>query len=585
MRRNGASASDGDDGTALGDLAAVRRGGGPGPRGDGSKGRIVLMFVLCALLYGAIGVRLVALGLAEPSAETAFRVSPQDEVQAARPDIVDRRGEVLATDLATASLYAEPRNVIDVDEAVELLSGALPDLDVDELRRDLSSGRGFVWLKREITARKREEIHDLGLPGIGFLTETRRFYPGGRTVGHVVGHVNVDNAGIAGLEKAIDSDGLRALQAAGLARKGTAMAPVAVSLDLRVQHAVRDELTRAIERYRALAAVGIVLDARTFEVVAMASLPDYDPNNPAEALDPVRMNRAMTGVFELGSVFKTFTLASALDAGIANMATRVDASRPLSIGKFTIRDFHAKNRVMTLAEVFKFSSNVGTAKFALMLGPERQKAYIEALGMMDPLPTELPESARPLVPPRWPKVTQATVSFGHGLAVTPMHAAVAAAAVLNGGIYAPPTFYPRSEAETMAVGKRVLRQSTSEAMRALFALNAAEGSGRNARVPGYNVGGKTGTAEKAVKGGYARDKRLNSFLAAFPIDDPQYVVLVVIDEPKPVAGERYATAGLNAAPTVANIVSRIGPMLAVAPRFEDDDAVERAITVAYQEAE
>lgn len=555
------------------------------PMRDGTKGRIALIFAACAMLYVAIGVRLVTLGMADPVAAGGFLVSPQDEVQAARPDIVDRRGEVLATDLATASLYAEPRNIIDVDEAVTLLTGVLPDLDEEELRADLSTDRGFVWLKREIPARTREAVHDLGIPGIGFLTETRRFYPGGRTVGHVVGHVNIDNEGIAGLEKAIDGGGLSALQAVGLARKGRSIAPVRLSLDLRVQHAVRDELTRAMERYKAMASVGVVLDAKTLEVVAMSSLPDYDPNNPAEALDPVRMNRAMTGVFELGSVFKTFTIAAALDAGVVNMSSTVDARYPLQIGKYSIKDFHAKSRVLTVPEVFKYSSNIGTAKVALAMGAERQKAYLRALGMFDAVSSELPETARPLVPPSWPKVTAATVSFGHGLAVTPMHAAAAAAAVLNGGIYASPTFYPRSEAEMMAVGRRVISQRASLSMRELFALNAAEGSGRRARVPGYNVGGKTGTAEKASKGGYARDKRLNSFLAAFPIDDPKYVVLVVIDEPKPEEGERYATAGMNAAPTVANIISRIGPMLDVAPRFENDDVVERAITVAYQDSE
>lgn len=550
---------------------------------QGTRGRIALMIVACAALHAIIGARLVTLGMAEGLAADGLALSPQDEVQAARPDIVDRNGEVLATDLATASLYAEPRNIINVDEAVEQLAGVLPELDPAALRKDLSTDRGFVWLKREISARRRQEIHDLGIPGVGFLTETRRFYPGGPTVGHIVGHVNVDNAGIAGLEKAIDGDGLSALQAAGLARKGMALAPVQLSVDLRVQHAVRDELTRAMERYRALAAVGIVLDAKTLEVVAMSSLPDYDPNNPVEALEDVRMNRAMAGVFELGSVFKTFTIAMALDAGVVGLGDSVDARYPLSIGRHTIRDFHAKSRVLTVPEVFKYSSNIGTAKIALAVGAERMQAYLKAFGMFDRIGSELPEAALPLVPSQWPKVTQATVSFGHGLAVTPMHAAAAAAAILNGGVYAAPTFYPRSEAETMAVGRRVLSREASEAMRRLFALNAAEGSGKRAQVPGYDVGGKTGTAEKVVRGSYSGDKRLNSFLAAFPIDDPQYVILVVLDEPKPEDGQSAATAGLNAAPTVANIVSRIGPMLAITPRFENDDAVARAITVAYQD--
>ncbi|MEO1102813.1 MAG: penicillin-binding protein 2 [Pseudomonadota bacterium] len=549
---------------------------------NGAKGRIVLAILGCVAIYGLIGTRLVALGM-EPERTFGPTMSPQDSVQAARPEIVDRNGEVLATDLATASLYAEPRNITDVDEAVELLTTVLPELDAGKLRKDLSSGRGFVWLKREISAQLREQVHDLGIPGIGFLTETRRFYPGGPSVGHIVGHVNVDNAGIAGLEQSIDRSGLRALQAVGLARKGRSMAPVRLSLDLRVQHAVRDELTRAMERYRAKAAVGIVLDADTLEVVAMSSLPDYDPNQPSQALDEKRMNRALTGVFELGSIFKTFTLASALDAGAVQMSQQVDARFPMTIGRFTIRDFHAKSRWLTVREVFKYSSNIGTAKIARALGKPGQQAYLKAFGMFDRVKTELPEAARPLVPQRWPDITAATVSYGHGMAVTPMHAAAAAAASLNGGIYATPTFYPRTAEETARMGRRVISAETSRKVRELFYINAQEGSGRRARVPGYNVGGKTGTAEKAVRGGYDTDKRINSFLAAFPIDSPEYVMLVVLDEPKPEPGQTAATAGLNAAPTVANIISRIGPMLGVTPRFENDDPVARAVEVAYQD--
>ncbi|MEM6847548.1 MAG: penicillin-binding protein 2 [Pseudomonadota bacterium] len=539
------------------------------PHDDGARGRIILIILVFVAIYGVLGTRLVTLGLTPAAAVAGPAPSPLDDIQAARPDIIDRNGEVLATDLVRASLYAEPRNILDVDEAVEKLTTVLPEFDPRSLRRDLSSDRGFTWLKREISAAQRERVHDLGIPGLGFLSETRRFYPGGSSVGHIVGHVNIDNAGIAGLEKTIDGQGLQALQSLGLARKGQSMAPVELTIDLRVQHAVRDELLRAKARYKAKAAVGIVLNAKTMEVVAMSSLPDYDPNRPAQSLDEKRMNRAMTGVFELGSIMKTFTLAMALDSGVANLNDRVDARTPLVIGKHRIRDFHAKNRILTVSEVFKYSSNIGTARLAMLVGQERQRAYLKRLGMMNRMPSELPEGARPLVPQRWPKVTVATVSFGHGMSVTPMHAAVAGAAVLNGGVIAPPTFYPRSEAEMANVATRVISPRVSAMVRDLFALNAAEGSGRRARVPGYRVGGKTGTAEKVVRGVYADDKRLNSFLAAFPMDDPQFVTLVVIDEPQPAEGEEFATAGWNAAPTTANIISRIAPMLSVRPHFDD----------------
>lgn len=550
---------------------------------DGAKGRLLLVIFAVVLVYGAIGGRLVALGMAPPPEDEGVHLTPQDSVQAARPDLVDRNGEVLATDLATASLYAEPKNIVAIDDAVEKLSALLPELDVAALRRSLSSGKGFVWLKREISAQRREAIHDAGIPGVGFLTETRRFYPGGASVGHIVGHVDIDNQGTAGIEKAIDSTGLGALQAAGLARKGRSMAPVELSIDLRVQHAVRDELVRAMERYRAIAAVGIVLNARTFEVLAMSSLPDYNPNNPAEALEKLRMNRAVAGVYELGSAMKTLTLAMGLDSGAWSMKDSIDARYPLRIGRFTIRDFHAKSRWLTVPEVFEYSSNIATSKMALKVGAQRQQAYLKSFGMFDRLTTELPESARPIVPPRWPDITAATVSFGHGLAVTPMHLAAATAAIVNGGVFADPTFFPRSEAEMMDVGRRVISADTSAKMRELLLLNATSGSGKRAQVPGYNVGGKTGTAEKAAKGGYDTTKRLNTFVAAFPMENPEYAVLVMLDEPKPEEGQHAATAGLNTAPTVGNIIARIGPMLAIEPRFEAASKVKRAVDVAFRD--
>ncbi len=545
--------------------------------GGASRGRIVLAMLVFVAVYGVIGGRLVALGLT-PEPTEVVRQSAADAVQAARPDIVDRNGEILATDLTTASLYAEPRRIIDPDEAVEALATVLPELGTAKVRRQLASDAGFIWLRREITARERQAIHDLGIPGIGFLTENRRFYPGGATAGHVVGHVNVDNQGIAGLEKHIDGNGLAALQAVGLARTGKEMEPVRLSVDLRVQHAVRDELARAMERYRAKAAVGIVLDADTAEVMAMVSLPDYDPNDPAGSLDEDRMNRATAGVFELGSVMKAFTTAMALDSGRVTLASRFDASAPIRIGGFTIDDYRGKRRVLSMPEVFIYSSNIGTAKMALHAGMDRQWAFLERLGMMERLSSELPEMARPIKPSRWTELTATTVSFGHGMSVTPMHAAVGAAAILNGGWLMEPTFFPRTLAEARAEAVRVVSPETSAAMRELFWLNGKKGSGRSAQVPGYRVGGKTGTAEKVVNGRYDGDKRLNSFLAAFPMDDPRYVVLVVLDEPQREPGKPFATAGWNAAPTTANVIARIGPMLRVPPRF---DAPETPLLVSY----
>ena len=445
----------------------------------------------------------------------------------------------------------------------------IDDLPVDSTRRKLESGAGFVWLKREITPEQRKAVHDLGIPGIGFLTENRRFYPGGQTASHIIGHVDVDNRGIAGLEKYIDDQGLHALHQVGLGNERD-MKPVRLSVDLGVQHLLRSEMALALQRYRAIAGVGIVLNARTGEVLGMSSLPDYDPNDPIQALDADRINRATAGVFELGSVFKAFTTAMALDSGRVGLSDHFDARNPIRVSRYSIDDFHAKRRILTVPEVFIYSSNIGTAKMAMQVGVPGHRAFLEKIGMLNRLHSELPELAKPLEPAKWTEIGSMTISFGHGLSVSPMHAAVSAAAVLNGGYLLPPTFMERDEDAVREARHRVLSAETSAAMRYLFRLNVEKGSGRRAEVDGYLVGGKTGTAEKIENGRYANDKRLNSFLAAFPMDDPQYVVLVVLDEPKPEEGKHSATAGLNAAPTVGAIIRRVAPMVGVKPRFEKD---------------
>ncbi|WP_248304790.1 penicillin-binding protein 2 [Breoghania sp. L-A4] len=524
--------------------------------------------VFFAGVYGLIALRLVSLGMATEAPATAY-IGAQQAIAASRPDLLDRNGEILATDIKTASLYAEPRKILDVEEAIDKLSGVLPELGSENLRRRLESGSAFQWLKRELTPDQRRAIHHLGLPGIGFLTESRRFYPGGPTASHIVGHVNVDNQGIAGIEKYLDGQGLADLQSAGFATDRP-LEPVTLSADLRVQHVVRDELVKAMDRFQAIAAVGIVLDVDTGEVVAMSSLPDYDPNNPAGALEDDNLNRATAGVYEMGSVFKTFSVAMALDSGKVSIEDSFDASKPIRVSRFTINDFHGKHRVLSVPEVFIFSSNIGTAKMTLEAGIDHQQEFFGRIGLLSRLQTELPEVASPMLPPKWSELAAMTISFGHGLSVTPMQTAVAAAALVNGGTLLPPTFLERDAATAAQLGKRVVSQRVSDAMRYLFRLNAVQGSGRQSRVPGYMVGGKTGTADKVVNGRYVNGKRRNSFLAAFPMDNPKYVVLVVLDEPKAAREGGGTTAGSNAAPTVASIIRRAAPMLGVAPHFDDD---------------
>lgn len=540
----------------------------PAVNDGGSPARVVLAMAFFALVYGMIGFRLVTLGMTEETPAVAY-IGAQQAVSASRPDLLDRNGEILATDIKTSSLYAEPRKIVDVEEAIDKLSAVLPELGSQTMRRRLESGTAFVWLKREITPSQRRAIHRLGLPGIGFLTESRRFYPGGPTASHIVGHVNIDNQGIAGLEKYLDGQGLAELQQFGFA-SDQPLEPVKLATDLRVQHVVRDELVQAMERYQATAAIGIVLDVHTGEVVAMSSLPDYDPNDPVDALEPDRLNRATAGVFEMGSVFKTFSTAMALDSGQVSIEDSFDASKPIRVSRYTINDFHGKHRVLSVPEVFIYSSNIGTARMTLAAGIEHQHEFFGRIGLLSRPQTELPEVGSPILPQKWSELAAMTMSFGHGISVSPMQTAVAAAALVNGGKLIPPTFLVRSEADAQALAKQVVDPQVSDAMRYLFRLNAVQGSGKRARVPGYMVGGKTGTAEKVVNGRYSSEKRFNSFLSAFPMDDPRYVVLVVLDEPKPEREGTGATAGSNAAPTVAAIIRRAAPMLGVAPRFGDD---------------
>lgn len=530
--------------------------------GGRARTRIVMTMAVFVLVFCTIAGRIVWLGFQD--IETGNHLASR--ITASRPDIVDRNGEVLATDINSGSLFAEPRRIVDADEALEKLLTVLPDLDIEQTYNRLRSDAGFIWLRRQLSPRQQQAIMSLGIPGIGFRTEKRRFYPGGATASHIVGLVNVDNKGIAGMEKYIDDQGLAVLQANGLAIAED-LEPVRLSIDLRVQHIVHDELAQAMERYKAIGGGAVVLDANTGEVVAMASLPDFDPNNPFNAHEKDRLNRMSAGVYEMGSTFKGFTLAMALDKGTATLNSRFDASRPIQVARHTIRDFHGKGRVLTVPEVFIYSSNIGTAKMAETVSVEDHRAFFRKIGLLDRMTTELPEVARPTEPAEWKRIHQITIAFGHGVATTPLQTAVSGAAMLNGGILFNPTFLPRTREQALLSAAQVIQPKTSEMMRYLFRLNVEKGSGRRSEVPGYFVGGKTGTAEKVVNGRYSNDKRFNAFIAGFPVNDPKYIVLVILDEPKGEKPGMSATSGLNTAPVVSNIIRRSAALLGVKPDF------------------
>ncbi|MBO9628182.1 MAG: penicillin-binding protein 2 [Shinella sp.] len=540
-----------------------------------ARQRLAIMIGLFTLAYVVLGARLIQYGISEPIQSASIGAG---HAVASRPNIVDRNGLLLATDLNMVSLYAEPRRIIDADEVVEKLASVIPNLDWSETHRKLRSQSAFQWLRRQLTPKQQADILALGLPGIGFRPEKRRIYPGGATASHVVGHVNVDNQGLAGMERYIDSQGLADLRAAGLTND-TRLEPVKLSIDLRVQNIVREVAAKAMVDYKAEAAGAVIVDVETGEVLAMASVPDYDPNEPSRRLadgsvdkeyEKGWFNRISNATFEMGSTFKSFTLAMGLDEGKINLNSVVDASRPIRMGGFTIRDFKGKNRPLSIPEVFQYSSNIGTAAVADMVGIDGHQQFLTRLGLLSKMETEMPGVATPTQPRTWKKINSVTISFGHGVATTPLQTAVAAAALMNGGYLVPPTFLPRTKEEALALATRVIKDKTSADMRTLYDWNGVKGSGRHAQVEGFHVGGKTGTADKVINGRYARDMNFNAFAAAFPMDKPRYIVLSIIDAPR--TGENGGrTAASTAAPMIKAIISRVAPLLGVQPRFGDPD--------------
>ncbi|MCB9998791.1 MAG: penicillin-binding protein 2 [Methylobacteriaceae bacterium] len=532
-----------------------------------SDRRIRLVAICFGLVYCVIAGKLIWLGF-KPNAPS-MRATAAAASAAARPDMLDRNGEVLATDVRVMSIFAEPRRIIDKDEATELLTAVLPDLDARDLREKLGSRKGFVWVKREVSPKQQQEVYRLGLPGVGFWPENKRVYPNGPLAAHVLGFTNVDNQGIAGMEKYIDGQGLADLHGAGFDLSAENLKPIKLSLDAKATFALRDELAKGMEHFRAKAAAAAILDVNTGEVIAMASLPDYDPNNPADALKPDHINRMNVGVFEMGSTFKALTLAMALDAKKVNLNSQIDARNALRSGRFRIHDYHAKNRALTVPEVFVYSSNIGTARMALMVGVEGHKAFLRKMGQLDRMRTELPESAEPIVPKNWGELNTMTIAFGHGLAVAPLQAMMAVGALSNGGYMIKPTFLKRTEEEAKRNAPRVVRPETSEELRYIMRLNAEIGSARKTDIPGYFVGGKTGTAEKVINGRYAKNKLFTTFMALVPADKPRYLFATVMDEPQAAPETHgYATAAYNSGAVTGKIIERAGPILGVEPRFK-----------------
>lgn len=536
-----------------------------------SRNRLTVTASLFALCFLVLCGRLLYLGFVAEEGPRSARAAAAAHRPLARADIVDRNGVILATNLVTASLYADTRNIPDPQMSARRLVSVLPDLDYRIVLDRLKSGHAFIWLKRNLTPQQQQSVNNLGIPGLSFMDEPHRVYPQGRLCAHVLGFVDIDDNGIAGAEKRFNA----------LLRNADNR-PLSLALDVRVQHIVRDELAASVSDFEAIGATGIVLDVHTGEVLAMVSLPDFDPNEPGTASADTRFNRATLGVYEMGSTFKTFTLAMALDYGVSRLGSVYDATNPIQIGRFRITDYHPQARPLTLPEIFMYSSNIGAAKVALDVGGERQQLFLKKLGMLSRSPIELPEVGEPLVPSPWREVNTLTIGFGHGLAVTPIQMASGVASIINGGHLVRPSLLLGGSG-TKSLDAQAVRSQTSTMMRGLMRLVVERGTGTMADVEGYSVGGKTGTAEKAAAGGYRRKALLTSFVSIFPSSEPRYLVLAMLDEPKPTKKTHgFATAGWTAAPTAGRIIERIAPLLGVPPLPKDEETKTPRVLVSLE---
>jgi cell division protein FtsI (penicillin-binding protein 3) len=537
---------------------------------DGERKRVLETGYLRLLFGGglflvaflAISLRLLEVGVWNGGERESAQL-PTPDLAVARADILDRNGVLLATSLATASLYADPQQIADPAGTAAKLVEILPELSAAELTAKLSAKSRFVWIKRDLTPRQQYAVNRLGIPALAFQREERRVYPQSSLTAHVVGYTDVDNKGLAGIEQSFD-DVLKGGQ------------PVQLSLDLRVQHILHDELQRAITDFSALGGAGMVLDANTGEILAMVSLPDFDPVNAGTATPDQRFNRATLGIYEMGSTFKIFNTAAALDSGVIGINDSVDASHPLRVAGFTISDFHPENRPLTVSEVIMYSSNIGSALIAQRIGTERQRKFMDSIGMLRRASIEIPEAGAPMYPADWRPINTMTIAYGHGIAVSALHLVTGVAAMVNGGVMRPATLIHRS-LDQVSDGQRVIKAETSAEIRQLLRLVVEKGTGKKADVPGYFVGGKTGTADKLGNHGYVANARMASFVGVFPINAPRYVVLAMVDDPKPNASSYgYATGGWVAAPAVGRVIQRMAPLLGIPPQDQNDMPSETA---------
>ncbi len=541
------------------------------------RGRLLVAAAGFGVLFGAVAIKLTDATVLDPAASriaTAPRHAPAIEPPVSRAEITDRNGEILAVTVRGTALYARPPQIENPARVADQLVRILPHLDRERLVQRLSPPRQFAYIDRFITPRQEQAINDLGILGLYFETAERRTYPRGRDAAHVLGVVDVDGQGIAGVEKWFDE------------RLRVDRRPLRLSIDIRVQRELREAAAWAIERFSGIGGAAIMMDVHTAEVLGMVSLPDFAAADLATSPADQRFNRAVTGVYEPGSTFKLLTTAMALELGTIQLHSGFDASRPIRIGRHEINDFRGKNRWLSVPEIIAYSSNLATAHMAMTVGPQRHREFMGRFGQLSRLGVELPEAALPLAPGRqnWRDINTMTIGFGHGISVTPLHVINATAALANGGILRQPTILSVPEGVERE-GTRIVSERTSEQMRRLMRVAVTEGSARGADSPGYFIGGKTGTAQKTnERGQYMENRRISAFVGAFPMNAPRYALYIMVDEPKPRADTGpFATAGVVAAPTARRILERTAPILGLVPEgAERIPQIQASIAVPLQ---
>ncbi len=554
-----------------------------------ARNRIIVVMALFTLGFFSLVVKLISVGVFQANGTTYYQTaSSSQSALMARADIVDRNGVILATNLKTPSLAISKVDMrASAEELAQEVSEVLPEMEYEDVLAIMNAKGNHRWIKRKLTPKQEYDIRKIGDPGLVTSDSEKRIYPHGRLAAHILGAVDIDNNPKLGVEAYFDEQ---------LSDPAKSEEPLMLSIDIRLQHILNQELTSYMDKFLAKGAAGLVLDVRTGEVLALSSLPDFDPNDLNGPKNLSEMNKVLQGVYELGSGFKTFTIASGLENKVVDLSDGYDATKPVVVGGFTIRDDHPKERWLNIPEIFAYSSNIGTLKLAQDIGVERQKEFFDKLGLFGKSDIEVYEKSGPLLPRQWGPTELATTAYGHGIAVTPLHLATGIAAMVNGGRLIPATLLRKNVSEFTGVTRissddessahsQVISQETSGIMRNLLHLAVEVGTGKNAKVDGYLIGGKTGTAEKVIKGGgYSHKAVISSFISVFPINDPKYLVFAMLDEPQGIKETfNLRTAGMTAAPMVGDIIRRIGPLMGVSTTKKDEIEYEDLILVSGHE--